>query len=101
MPEILQRLDAEDTDWARETLATLRGMSPSALCWSFDVIRRGAGLSLPDALATELRMTRHVTRHPDFAEGVRAMVVDKDRQPRWTPPTVESVDPAAIAAMLD
>jgi enoyl-CoA hydratase len=101
VPEILQRLAAEDTDWARETLATLRSMSPSALCWSFAVIRRGAGLALPEALAAELRMTRHVTRHPDFAEGVRAMVVDKDRQPRWTPPTVESVDPAAIAAMLD
>ncbi|MBN9510673.1 MAG: enoyl-CoA hydratase/isomerase family protein [Alphaproteobacteria bacterium] len=101
LPEILERLAAEDSDWARETLATLRSMSPSALCWSFAVIRRGAGLSLPEALAAELRITRHVTRHPDFAEGVRAMVVDKDRQPRWMPPTVEAVDPAAIAAMLD
>ena len=98
--EILSRLTAERTDWAREATATLRGMSPSALCWSLAAIRRGAGLSLRDALAAELRLTRHVTRHPDFAEGVRAMVVDKDRQPRWTPPSVEQVDPAAIAAML-
>ena len=99
--EILARLDAENTDWARATLATLRGMSPSALCWSLAAIRRGARLSLRDALAAELRLTRHVTRHPDFAEGVRAMVVDKDRQPRWSPPSVEQVDPAAIAAMLE
>jgi enoyl-CoA hydratase/carnithine racemase len=98
---ILARLDGENTDWARETIATLRAMSPSALCWSLAAIRRGAGLSLRDALAAELRLTRHVTRHPDFAEGVRAMVVDKDRQPRWSPPTVEQVDPAAIAAMLE
>ena len=62
--------------------------------------RRGATLELPAALAAELRLTRHVTRHADFAEGVRAMVVDKDRQPRWTPPTLDEVDPAAIAAML-
>ena len=97
---ILARLEEEGSGWARETVATLRGMSPSALCWSLAAIRRGATLSLRDALAAELRLTRHVTAHPDFAEGVRAMVVDKDRRPRWTPARVEDVDPAAIAAML-
>ncbi len=100
VPEILARLEEEGTDWARETLATLRAMSPSAVMWSFAAVRRGAGLSLRDALAAELALTRHVTRHPDFAEGVRAMVVDKDRQPRWSPDRIEAVDPAAIAAML-
>ena len=94
VPEILARLEAEGTDWARETLATLRAMSPSAVMWSFAAVRRGAGLSLRDALAAELALTRHVTRHPDFAEGVRAMVVDKDRQPRWSPDRIEAVDPA-------
>jgi enoyl-CoA hydratase/carnithine racemase len=100
VPEILLRLQAEGTDWARETLATLRAMSPSAVLWSFAAVRRGAGLSLRDALAAELALTRQVTRHPDFAEGVRAMVVDKDRQPRWSPEAIEAVDPGAIAAML-
>lgn len=101
MAEILVRLEMEGTGWARETLATLRTMSPSALAWSFAIIRRGAERSLRDCLAAELAMTRHVTRHPDFAEGVRAMVVDKDRTPRWTPARLEDVDPVAIAAMLD
>jgi enoyl-CoA hydratase/carnithine racemase len=98
--EILARLEQESTDWARETVTTLRTVSPSSLLWSFAALRRGEGLSLRDALAAELAMTRHVTRHPDFAEGVRAMVVDKDRQPRWSPDRIESVDPGAIAAML-
>ena len=78
----------------------MRGHSPSALAFSLAAIRRGATLDLRAALAAELRLTRKVTQHPDFAEGVRAMVVDKDRQPRWTPPRVEAVDPGAIAAML-
>ena len=100
MPDIIARLQAQGGTWAEATLATLRGMSPSALCWSLAAIRRGAGLALHEALAAELRLTRHVTQHPDFAEGVRAMVVDKDRQPRWTPLSIEAVNPADIAAML-
>ncbi len=101
VPDILGRLAIEDSDWARATLATLGRMSPSALSWSFAAIRRGAGLELAAALAAELRLTRAVTRQPDFAEGVRAMVVDKDRTPRWAPPTLAQVDAAAIAALLD
>jgi len=100
VPDILGRLKAEDSDWARATLATLAGHSPTALAVSLAAIRRGAGLDLRAALAAELRLTRTVTQHPDFAEGVRAMVVDKDRTPRWTPPRIDQVDPAAIAAML-
>jgi len=98
--DILARLEAEETEWARETLATLRSMSPSSVLWSFAVMRRGARLSLADCLAMELKLTRHVTAHPDFAEGVRAMVVDKDRKPRWQPARIEEVAGEAIAAMF-
>ncbi len=99
--EILARLAAEPSPFGPATLAALSGFSPSSICWSFEILRRGALQSLPAALATELRLVRRVTRHPDFAEGVRAMLVDKDRLPRWTPPTIEEVDPAAIAAMFE
>jgi enoyl-CoA hydratase len=69
--------------WGEGVLATLKAMSPAALAWSFGIIRDGAARTLPACLAAELTLTRSVTRHPDFAEGVRAMVVDKDRAPRW------------------
>ncbi len=98
--EIVARLEAEGTDWARETLGTLRAMSPSSVLWTFDLVRLGAGRTLPQCLAAELAFTRHATRHPDFLEGVRAMVVDKDRAPRWSPPRLEDVDRAAIAAAV-
>jgi enoyl-CoA hydratase len=100
VPDILARLAAEDNGWAREVAATLRSMSPSSLLWSFELLRRGARSTLPQALATELALTRHVTRHHDYLEGVRAMVVDKDRRPQWRPARVEDVDPAEIAAMF-
>ncbi|MEJ1974676.1 MAG: enoyl-CoA hydratase/isomerase family protein [Acetobacteraceae bacterium] len=97
---ILERLDAEGTDWARETLGALRAASPSAVLWTFEIVRAGAGRTLPQCLAAELALTRHATVHPDFLEGVRAMVVDKDRQPKWNPARIEDVDPAAIARMF-
>jgi enoyl-CoA hydratase len=80
---IFARLAEEGTPWAQQCAATLRSMSPSALRWSFELIRAGAQRTLPQCLAAELALTRSVTLHPDFAEGVRAMVVDKDRTPRW------------------
>ena len=81
--EIVRRLEAIGDEWATKTLAALRTVSPSALCWTLEALRRGADLTLPQCQAAELALTRTTMRHPDFAEGVRAMVVDKDRKPRW------------------
>jgi enoyl-CoA hydratase len=100
VPAIVRRLEAIDEEWAANTLRTLRAMSPSALSWTLAALRRGADLTLPQCQAAELALTRTTMRHPDFAEGVRAMVVDKDRRPRWQPARIEEVDPAGIAAML-
>ena len=100
VPGIVQRLEAVGDPWAAKALDTLRTVSPSALCWTLAALRRGADLTLPQCQAAELALTRTTMRHPDFAEGVRAMVVDKDRKPRWQPARIEDVDPAAIAAMF-
>ena len=100
-PEIFSRLVAEPAPFGPDTLAALRGFSPSSISWSLEILRRGAHQSLPAALAEELALVRRVARHPDFAEGVRAMLVDKDRKPRWTPSAIEDVDPAAIAPMFN
>jgi enoyl-CoA hydratase/carnithine racemase len=96
----VRRLEAIGDAWATQTLAALRTVSPSALCWTLEALRRGADLTLPQCQAAELALTRNTMRHPDFAEGVRAMVVDKDRKPRWKPSRIEDVDPSATAAMF-
>ncbi len=100
VPGILERLSEADTEWSRNTLQALRSASPAAVMWTFELIRAGAGRTLPQCLAAELALTRTVTRHPDFAEGVRAMVVDKDRKPKWKHPRLEDVPEAETAAMF-
>lgn len=98
--EIVRRLEGVGDDWAHRTLAMLRTVSPSALCWTLEALRRGGDMTLPQCQAAELALTRNAMRHPDFAEGVRAMVVDKDRKPKWQPARIEDVDPAVIASMF-
>ena len=53
--EIVRRLEALGDDWATKTLAALRAVSPSALCWTLAALRRGADLTLPQCQAAELR----------------------------------------------
>jgi len=100
VPEILHRLDAEASDWARQTIEALRTVSPSALAWTLRILRDGAHRTLEQCLAAEFALTHTTMRHNDFIEGVRAMVVDKDRSPRWQPPRIEDVAPADTAAMF-
>lgn len=97
---IVAGLEDDGSDWADEALQAMRAASPSSVMWSFELLRRGAGRTLEDCLQAELALTRHATRHPDFLEGVRAMVVDKDRAPRWSPSSLAAVDQGAVAAMF-
>jgi len=98
--EIATRLAAEPGDWAAAALKALRTVSPTALGFTLAAFRRGADLTLAQALDAEFLLTRTTMAYPDFAEGVRAMVVDKDRQPKWRPTRIEDVDPAVIAGMF-
>ena len=100
IPDLLARLAAEGSQWARETLTTLGTVSPSALFWTLRLLREGAGRTLPQCLAAEFALTHTTMRHPDFIEGVRAMVVDKDRRPAWSPATIAAVQAAEIAALF-
>jgi len=100
IPAIVAALEAEETDWAQEQLAVLRRVSPTSLFVTHEMLRLARGLDLPGCLAMDLALARSVTPYPDFAEGVRALLVDKDNAPRWTPPSIEDVSPTTIQAMF-
>lgn len=98
--EIVRRLEGVGDEWAAKTLGMLRTVSPTALCWTLEALRRGADMTLAQCLHAEFALTRTTMRHPDFAEGVRAMVVDKDRKPQWKPTRIEDVGPSVVASMF-
>lgn len=83
LSDIRSALERLGDDWSRATLAAMGSASPTALAWTFNLLRAGAGRTFAECQRAEFELTRVATRHPDFPEGVRAMVVDKDRRPRW------------------
>lgn len=68
---------------AKSGAAALLAFSPAALASSFDLLRAARGKSLRECLAIEFELSMAYARHPDFIEGARAVLVDKDRKPRW------------------
>jgi enoyl-CoA hydratase len=84
-----------------ELAKTLAGRSPSSLetiLQSHRAARRRPDIAA--VLELDLRLASFMARQPDFAEGVRALLVDKDRAPRWRPAGFAEVDRAAIAAAV-
>jgi enoyl-CoA hydratase len=100
VPEILSRLDAAGDERAARTAATLRSMSPTSLVVALELLRAGATSSLARSLENELRAAVWLTGRPDFAEGVRAVLVDKDRNAAWSPAAVEDVDADEVRQLL-
>jgi len=100
VPEILARLDAAGDEWSARTAATLRTMSPTSLVVALELLRTGAISSLAQCLENELRAAVWLTARPDFAEGVRAVLVDKDRNASWSPADVDEVDVEQVRELL-
>ncbi|WP_164234685.1 enoyl-CoA hydratase/isomerase family protein [Microbacterium hydrocarbonoxydans] len=97
--EIVERLRAQGTTDAAAAVDLLESLAPTGLSVTLDAIREARGMpGLREALEGEYRRVMwFVTQHPDLVEGIRAQVVDKDRNPRWDPPTIADLAPDAGA----
>ena len=93
--EILNKtysLSQNGSEFSKNTEHELKGKSPTSLKITFKQIHMATEMSLRDALIMEYRMVQRCQASGDFYEGVRAMLVDKDRNPQWKPSNLDKVD---------
>ena len=88
---ILERLDRDGSDFANSTVRVMRSRSPTSLKLVFRQLRECRVLDLKACRAMEYRLALRVLQCPDFREGVRAALVDKDRAPHWQPSSLAGV----------
>jgi enoyl-CoA hydratase/carnithine racemase len=98
MEDILAALKRDDSELAQATLKTLTGKSPRGMVVTLRLLRLArSAASLEECLVREYRAALEVFASDDFREGVRAAVIDKDRNPKWSPARIEDVTPEMLA----
>jgi enoyl-CoA hydratase len=98
---ILEALSAMGGAWAQKASATLQQKSPKSSKLALAAIRNARGLrSLEEALAIEYRLVARLFEDGEFPEGVRALIIDKDRKPKWSPARLGDVGPELVQRYL-
>jgi enoyl-CoA hydratase len=98
MEDIVAALRSDGSELALATLKTLNEKSPRGMVVTLKLLRLArTSRTLEECLVREYRAALEVFASDDFREGVRAAVIDKDRNPTWSPPTIEDVTPDMVA----
>ena len=99
---LVRALENDPSAEAQATAEVVRAMCPTSVAITLAQIARTRAeqLSLADVLRDDLRVVVRLAHRPDFAEGVRAQVIDKDRSPCWNPARIEDLDPEEIVRLL-
>jgi enoyl-CoA hydratase len=99
--DILAALNADGGEWASATATTLATKSPQTCKVALRQLRESLHCAdFAANMAMEYRIGARVLVRPDFAEGVRAVIIDKDHAPRWNPPTPEAVTDDLLDAIF-
>ncbi|MBL0122660.1 MAG: enoyl-CoA hydratase/isomerase family protein [Betaproteobacteria bacterium] len=88
--------DANRLEWASATAAALAKKSPTLLEVTKQQIERAARMNLAECFRMELNLVTATFEHGDIAEGIRALMIDKDQSPAWKPPKLADVSPASV-----
>ena len=98
--EVVAALRAHADEAARAAGDLIATKSPLSVSVTFEMIRTAGDMSLADVLERDFRAGSEISAQPDLREGIRAQVIDKDRNPQWSPASLDEVDPALVTAVL-
>lgn len=96
VPTIIENLKNHQSEWSQQVLAELLLKSPLSLMITFEQLMRAKSLSLDECLNMDAVLVKHFMQANDFYEGVRAMIIDKDKIPRWEPDSLEKITPEMV-----
>ncbi|NLB13859.1 MAG: enoyl-CoA hydratase/isomerase family protein [Gammaproteobacteria bacterium] len=96
----ISAMPSADEPWLATAQATMAAGAPGSLRLGFELQRRAVGMSLAEVFRMEYIVALHCAAHGDFAEGIRALLIDKDRTPRWNPAALAQADADWAAGFL-
>ena len=97
----MERLAACDSEFGEKTRKMMSYMSPLSLAVVFEQIKRGANMNVKDVFQMEYGISQGYMKHTEFYEGVRALLVDKDKNPQWKHSNVNEVTAEDVAYFFD
>nr|WP_269208585.1 enoyl-CoA hydratase/isomerase family protein [Corynebacterium aquatimens] len=97
--EELQATHGED-HWSKAPLKAMKRNSPLGIKVTEHTLKRAADMTLEEALTQEFWMSMNMQAHPEFKEGIRAQIIDKDRNPKWTYGSLEEVPADVVSGIL-
>ncbi|MDQ0740383.1 enoyl-CoA hydratase/isomerase family protein [Pseudomonas sp. W4I3] len=104
VPSIVEQLQevtvADSHEWALTTANLMQTRSPLAMAVTLQMLRRGRHLPLEQCFALELHLDRQWFARGDLIEGVRALIIDKDKNPQWNPPTLRELDAGHVESFF-
>ena len=104
VPSIVEQLQqvtvADSHEWALNTVALMQTRSPLAMAVTLQMLRLGRRLPLEQCFALELHLDRQWFERGDLIEGVRALIIDKDKTPRWRPATIHDLNATHVESFF-
>lgn len=97
---IFKKLHDLNNDWSKKVIATLKKRSPKSLAVTLCYLQRAATLNFNEIMQLDLHLAGVFMQNADFFEGVRALLIDKDQSPKWSPATIEELNDGQIEKMF-
>lgn len=98
---IIHELDKHHLAWCHQVAAVLKTKSPTSLKITLHALRHGAMFNFDQCMQTEYRLAARLLQHPDFYEGIRAVIIDKDQKPFWQPDSLSLIEESDVEAFFE